>query len=73
MGLFFKIAGTWYLVMTNIVPISLLVSMEMIKFVQSWIIGWDIDMFDKNKRYGCRVQSSTLNEELGQIKYIFSL
>ena len=72
MGLFFKIAGTWYLVMTNIVPISLLVSMEMIKFVQSWIIGWDIDMFDKTKKYGCKVQSSTLNEELGQIKYIFT-
>ena len=72
MGLFFKIAGTWYLVMTNIVPISLLVSMEMIKFVQSWIIGWDIDMFDKTKKYGCKVQSSTLNEELGQIKYMFT-
>lgn len=72
LGLFFKIAGTWYLVMTNIVPISLLVSMEMIKFVQSWIIGWDLDMFDSSKRYGCKVQSSTLNEELGQIKYIFT-
>ena len=71
-GLFLKISGTWYLVMTNIVPISLLVTMEMIKFVQSWIIGWDIDMFDKTKRFGCKVQSSTLNEELGQIKYIFT-
>ena len=71
-GLFFKIAGTWTLIISNIVPISLLVTMETIKFFQSWVIGWDIDMFDKTKTYGCKVQSSTLNEELGQIKYIFT-
>ena len=71
-GLFFKIAGTWVLIISNIVPISLLVTMETIKFFQSWVIGWDIDMFDKTKTYGCKVQSSTLNEELGQIKYIFT-
>ena len=69
---FFKIAGTWALVLSNMVPISLLVTMETIKFFQSWVIGWDIDMYDTTKSYGCKVQSSTLNEELGQIKYIFT-
>ena len=71
-GLFFTIAGTWALVLSNIVPISLLVTMETIKFFQSWVIGWDIDMYDVTKTYGCKVQTSTLNEELGQIKYIFT-
>ena len=28
---------------------------------------WDIDMYDKETKTGCKVQSSTLNEELGQI------
>ena len=54
------------------VPISLLVTMETIKFFQSWVMGWDIDMFDTTKTFGCKVQTSTLNEELGQIKYIFT-
>lgn len=72
LGLFFKITGTWVLVISNIVPISLLVTMETIKFFQSWVIGWDIDMYDTTKTYGCKVQCSTLNEELGQIKYIFT-
>ena len=70
--LLFKIAGTWALVLSNIVPISLLVTMETIKFFQSWVMAWDIDMYDQTKTYGCKVQTSTLNEELGQIKYIFT-
>ena len=70
--LFLKIAGTWVLVLSNMVPISLLVTMETIKFFQSWVMGWDIDMFDTTKTFGCKVQTSTLNEELGQIKYIFT-
>ena len=70
--LFFKSFGTWILVISNIVPISLLVTMETIKFFQSWVIGWDVDMYDITKTYGCKVQTSTLNEELGQIQYIFS-
>ena len=70
--LFFKLAGTWVLVLSNIVPISLLVTMETIKFFQSWVMGWDIQLWDETKTFGCKVQTSTLNEELGQVKYIFT-
>ena len=72
MGIFIKMAGTWVVINSNFVPISLLVTMETIKFFQALFMEWDIDMFDKETSIGCKVQSSTLNEELGQIKYIFS-
>ena len=72
MELFLKMAGTWVVINTNFVPISLLVTMETIKFFQAIFMEWDIDMFDRETSIGCKVQSSTLNEELGQIKYIFS-
>ena len=72
MALFFQMAGTWVVINSNFVPISLLVTMETIKFFQALFMEWDIDMFDKETSIGCKVQSSTLNEELGQIKYIFS-
>ena len=70
--LFLKMAGTWIIICTNFVPISLLVTMETIKLFQGMFIEWDIDMYDKETVTGCKVQCSTLNEELGQIKYVFS-
>ena len=67
-----KMSGTWVIICTNFVPISLLVTMESIKLFQGMFIEWDIDMYDKETSTGCKVQCSTLNEELGQIKYVFS-
>lgn len=35
-------------------------------------ISWDINIYDRANATGPKVQSSTLNEDLGQIKFIFS-
>ena len=35
-------------------------------------IGWDATIYDEAKDMPTKVQSSNLNEELGQIEYIFS-
>lgn len=64
--------GTWILIFTNLVPISLLVTMEMIKLVQGMFISWDKDLYDKTNKLQTKVQTSTLNEELGQVNYIFT-
>ena len=64
--------GTWCVLMNNLVPISLLMTMELVKYFQGWFISWDIDIYDKNKKVMTKVQTSTLNEELGQVRYIFS-
>ena len=43
-----KMSGTWMLIMTNCVPISLLVSLEVIKLWQGSFMGWDVLMYDQN-------------------------
>ena len=70
--LFLKMLGTWIIICTNFIPISLLVTLETIKLFQGIFMEWDIDMYDKKTMRGCKVQSSTLNEELGQVKYVFT-
>jgi phospholipid-transporting ATPase len=41
-----KNTGTWILFMTNLVPISLVVSLEMVKFFQAMFMQFDILMYD---------------------------
>jgi phospholipid-transporting ATPase len=69
---FFYRVGTWTLIFTNLVPISLLVTLEMVKFIQGIFISWDITIYEKYTGTPAKVQTSTLNEELGQVKFIFS-
>ena len=66
--------GSWLIVLSNLVPISLLVTVEMIKFFQSYFIMWDLNLIGDVKKGGtpADVQSSNLNEELGNVNYIFS-
>ena len=64
--------GTWFLTFVNIVPISLIVSLECVKFFQAIFIKWDVSMYDEQKDISAKVQSSNLNEELGTVHYIFT-
>ena len=64
--------GTWIILINNIVPISLLVTLEMVKYIQGIFISWDYTMYDRINKQEPKVQTSTLNEELGQVKFIFS-
>jgi len=64
--------GVWFLAMMNLVPISLMVTLEMVKFLQAQFIQWDADIYCQNIDMGTNVQASNLNEELGMVHYIFS-
>jgi len=64
--------GTWFLVMMNFVPISLLVCLEMVKFFQGSFIQMDYRMVCPQKGLNAVVQSSNLNEQLGMVHFIFS-
>ncbi|KAG8520290.1 Phospholipid-transporting ATPase IB [Galemys pyrenaicus] len=56
----------------NLIPISLLVTLEMVKYTQALFINWDEDMHYKKKNVYAMARTSNLNEELGQVKYLFS-
>ena len=58
-------AGSWILIFCNFVPISLLVTLEMVKFFQGMFMDCDVDMYDSDQDFNCRAQSSNINEELG--------
>jgi len=69
---FFTLLGTWFLILSNMVPISLLVTIEIIKFIQGWFINNDNKLYDKDQNKRTNVNTSGLNEELGQINAVFS-
>ena len=56
----------------TMIPISLIVSLEMVKLVQAFFINNDEDMYFAENEKHCKVFTSSLNEELGQIEFIFS-
>lgn len=64
--------GSWILLFVNFVPISLLVTLELVKFLQAALLSADDTMKSPINDMNVTVQSSNLNEELGQIQYIFS-
>uniref|UniRef100_A0A8C4NEX2 Phospholipid-transporting ATPase n=1 Tax=Eptatretus burgeri TaxID=7764 RepID=A0A8C4NEX2_EPTBU len=63
---------TFIILYNNLIPISLLVTLEVVKFTQALFINWDMDMYHVETDTPAMARTSNLNEELGQIKYIFS-
>ncbi|KAJ3584846.1 hypothetical protein NHX12_015341, partial [Muraenolepis orangiensis] len=62
-----------YMVLFNyIIPVSMYVTVEMQKFLGSYFIMWDDDMWDKELGERAIVNTSDLNEELGQVEYVFT-
>lgn len=47
-------------------------SVEVIRLGQSYFINWDLQMYCPEKDTPAKARTTTLNEQLGQIHYIFS-
>eukprot|EP00039_Didymoeca_costata_P018864 m.335291 g.335291 ORF g.335291 m.335291 type:complete len:1116 (-) comp17563_c0_seq1:541-3888(-) len=56
----------------NLIPISLYVTLEIQKVANALQIGWDENMYDMETGNRATARNSDLNEELGQIEYVFS-
>ncbi|XP_063288057.1 phospholipid-transporting ATPase IG isoform X2 [Pelobates fuscus] len=62
-----------FMVLFNfIIPVSMYVTVEMQKFLGSFFIAWDKEMYDPEIKEGALVNTSDLNEELGQVEYVFT-
>ncbi|UJR34869.1 hypothetical protein I4U23_027647 [Adineta vaga] len=68
----FLVFLSYIITLSTLVPISLYVSIEFVRLLQSKWIDWDIEMFYEKNNVPAHVRTTTLNEELGQIQYIFS-
>lgn len=63
-----------FMVLFNfIIPVSMYVTVEMQKFLGSFFISWDNDFYDEGSVKGALVNTSDLNEELGQVRTHFYL
>ncbi|KAM9323032.1 phospholipid-transporting ATPase ID-like [Pholidichthys leucotaenia] len=63
---------SYVIILNTVVPISLYVSVEFIRLGNSFFIDWDRKMYYPKNDTPAQARTTTLNEELGQIKYIFS-
>uniref|UniRef100_A0A7S0PFX1 P-type ATPase C-terminal domain-containing protein n=1 Tax=Cafeteria roenbergensis TaxID=33653 RepID=A0A7S0PFX1_CAFRO len=68
---------TYMQISSNIIPISLYVSMEMARFAQRFFMERDDDMLlvtpdATEPNIPCKVRSLQLNDQLGQVTHIFS-
>lgn len=61
---------TYFLLLNTMLPISLIVTLEIIKVLQAFFMMNDLEM--KNSDHFCKVSSMSLNEELGMIEHILT-
>ena len=62
----------FFLLHATFIPVSLYVSMTLIRFFQSYFMNNDLDMYYEKTDTPALVRTMTLNEELGQISHVFS-
>eukprot|EP00759_Apiculatamorpha_spiralis_P019356 PhF_6_TR25448/c0_g1_i1/m.35186/K14802/DRS2, ATP8A; phospholipid-transporting ATPase len=63
---------TFIILFNNLIPISLYVSLELIRFLQGRLLEEDLGMYYEAKEKRMVARSTNINEELGQITHIFS-
>ncbi|KZS88835.1 calcium transporting ATPase [Sistotremastrum niveocremeum HHB9708] len=63
---------TFIILYNNLIPISLIVTLEIVRFQQSILINSDLDMYYEPSDTPALCRTSSLVEELGQIEYVFS-
>eukprot|EP00505_MAST-04D_sp_SCG-Rhode-Island_P003189 Stramenopile-MAST_4_protein_3189 len=64
--------GTYAILLSNLIPISLLVTMDMVKFLQSMFVQWDRELYFEELDCPMQVRTLDLLEELGMIEHVFS-
>jgi len=50
---------------SNFVPISLIVTLEIVKFWQGTFMGFDLLMYDQDQGFAMNAKTTNINEELG--------
>ena len=69
---FFSDIFTNWVLYSNLIPISLFITVEIVKYVTAVLINSDLDMYYDQTDTPANCRTSSLVEELGQIEYIFS-
>ena len=62
---------TYFLLLNTFIPISLIVTIEIVKMIQGIFIEWDILLYSKWRHCFCSVKGFSIIEELGNVNFIF--
>ncbi|XP_014356918.2 probable phospholipid-transporting ATPase IA isoform X4 [Papilio machaon] len=63
---------TFLILYNNLIPISLQVTAEIVRFFQAKFIAMDGEMYHAESDTPALARTSNLNEELGMVRYVFS-
>ncbi|XP_068627807.1 probable phospholipid-transporting ATPase IA isoform X1 [Battus philenor] len=63
---------TFLILYNNLIPISLQVTAEIVRFFQAKFIAMDSEMYHEATDTPAMARTSNLNEELGMVRYVFS-
>ena len=63
---------TYMLLLNTMIPISLIITLELIKIIQGFFMSCDVEMYSHVTERYVKAGSISLNEELGHVNYIFS-
>ncbi|XP_020848013.1 phospholipid-transporting ATPase VB isoform X2 [Phascolarctos cinereus] len=63
---------TMIILLQTLIPISLYVSIELVKLGQVYFLHNDIDLYDEEVDLSIQCRALNITEDLGQIQYIFS-
>ena len=63
---------TYFLLFNTLIPISLIVTIEIVKVMQGLFIKWDCQLYSFQHGVFASTKTVSLNEELGNVNYIFS-
>ena len=63
---------TYLLLLNTMIPISLIITLELVKIIQGLFIGVDVEAYSFSRKKYITTNSVSLNEELGMVDYIFS-
>lgn len=72
MSSFWIATCTWWLLMTYFIPISLMVTMEMVKLFQGVTLNSDPQGYSPLYQCFTSANNTSVNENLGQIRYVFT-
>jgi phospholipid-transporting ATPase len=69
---FFKDMVTYWVLFSSLVPISLFVTVELVKYWHGILINDDLDIYYDKTDTPANCRTSSLVEELGMVEYVFS-
>ncbi|EER17682.1 hypothetical protein Pmar_PMAR023603 [Perkinsus marinus ATCC 50983] len=62
----------FFVLLNTLIPMSLWVTLEILKLAQSFLIEWDNQFYDKERDLHARCNAKNMHEELGMVTHVFS-